>query len=114
MDDRLDPVTLVITAFVIGALAGAASLLRSARELTWRAVLSAILNSGALGAGIAMLLFTYFKDNTWFLLGLCLLAGLGGMTVFGFLVTVLQKGGINVDIQLKPDGEEDGNHGTRT
>lgn len=109
MNDRLDPLTLVITAAIIGALAGVAALLRSTKALTWRVVLSAALNSGALGAGMAMLLFTYFKDNTWFLLGLCLLAGLGGMTLLGFIIAVCKKGGLVVDIKLPQTHEEEEN-----
>jgi len=49
---------------------------------------------------MAILLFTYFKDNTWFLLGLCLLSGLGGMTLLGFVLAILKKGGVHVDINL--------------
>jgi hypothetical protein len=107
--DKLDPLTLAITAAVIGALAGVAALLRSTSILTWRMVLSAGLNSAALGAGMAMLLFTYFKDNTWFLLGLCLLSGLGGMTLLGFVLHLLKKGGVYVDIHL-PHEKEDHTH----
>ena len=107
--DKLDPLTLAVTAAVVGALAGVAALLRSTSQLTWRMLLSAALNSGALGAGMAMLLFTYFKDNTWFLLGLCLLAGLGGMTLLGFVLAILKKGGVYVDIHL-PQTKEDKPH----
>ena len=104
--DKLDPVTLAITAAVVGALAGVAAALRTTGQITWRAVLSAGLNSAALGSGMAMLLFTYFKDNTWFLLGLCLLSGLGGMTLLGFVLAIIKKGGVYVDIHL-PQTKED-------
>lgn len=104
--DRLDPLTLFITAAVVGALAGVAALLRSSRDITWRVLLSAALNAGALGAGMAMLLFTYFKDNTWFLLGLCLLAGLGGMTLLGFLLAIIKKGGMIINIKLPQTSED--------
>lgn len=109
MQDKLDPVTLAIAATVVGALAGVGALLRSTKELTARALLSAAINSGALGGGLAMLLFSYFKDNTWFLLGLCLLAGLGGMTLVGFILTLFRQGGVNVDVKInkKHRDEED-------
>lgn len=100
MDDKLSPITLFTTAFVISALAGVAALLRSTKELTVRMVVSAILNSGALGLGLALLLFTYFKENTWFLLGLCILAGLGGMTVLGFVLWLFKQGGADVHISF--------------
>jgi len=106
-DSKLDPLTLAITAAVVGALAGVAAVLRTSQALTWRILISAGLNSGALGAGMAMLLFTYFKDNTWFLLGLCLLAGLGGMTLGGFILQIIKKGGIYVDVHLPQTKPED-------
>lgn len=102
MQEKLDPITLMATAAVVGALAGLAALLRSSTALTVRNVVSALLNSSALGAGLAMLLFAYFQDNTWFLLGLCLLAGLGGMTILGFLLAMLRTGGVDVHVDVKP------------
>ncbi len=100
MEQRpLDPLTLFLAAFFISAMAGVAALLRSSKELTWRAICSAALNSGALGTAMALVLFAWFKDNTWFLLGLCMLAGLGGMTLVGFILKVLEQGGINVVIK---------------
>lgn len=106
MPDRLDPITLFLTAFGISALAGVAALLRTTKELSARTLISAGLNAGAIGMAIALVLFTYFKDNTWFLLGLCLLAGLGGMTCFGFILAILEKGGINIRVNIKPEGDQ--------
>ena len=100
MPDRLDPVTLFVTAFTISAMAGVAALLRTNKSLTIRIVASAALNSGALGMGIALVLFTVFKENTWFLLGLCLLAGLGGMTFLGIVLTIFRQGGFNVNVKV--------------
>lgn len=110
MQDKLDPIALFIAAFLISAMSGVAALLRTPQALTIRALLSAFLNAGAIGLAIAMVLFTYFKDNTWFLLGLCMLAGLGGMTLIGFLIAVARQGGLNVrvDIRQKGDDDEDG------
>lgn len=105
MQQQPDPVWLFLAAFSVSAMAGVASLLRTSKELTIRVVLSAILNSGALGLCIALLLFTYFKDNTWFLLGLCMLAGLGGMTVLGFILYLVRKGGIKLDIHVNKDDD---------
>jgi hypothetical protein len=102
MQDRLDPITLFLTAFGISALAGVAALLRTSQVLSARALVSAGLNAGAVGMGIALVLFTYFKDNTWFLLGVCLLAGLGGMTCLGFILAVIQKGGVAIKVNIDP------------
>lgn len=99
--NQLDPLWLFILAFSVAAMAGVARLLRTSQLITFRLFLSAILNSGALGLCMALLLFTWFKDNTWFLLGLCLLAGLGGMTALGFILSILRQGGITLDIHVK-------------
>jgi hypothetical protein len=106
MQDRLDPISLVITAFITAGLAGVAALLRAKTELSVRTVLSALLNAGALGAGLARVLFTWLGDNTWFLLGLCLLAGLGGMTALGFVLAIIRQGGINLNIKVQKDSED--------
>ena len=104
---QLDPLWLFILAFMIAALAGVATVLRTVERITFRVILTAILNSGALGLCIALILFTWCKDNTWFLLGLCLLAGLGGMTALGFVLmvvrTFLGHGHLNIHVDVTPD-----------
>jgi hypothetical protein len=112
MQERPDPISLAVTAFIAAGLAGVAALLRTSTKLTVRTVLSALLNAGALGAGLAMLLFTWLGDNTWFLIGLCMLAGLGGMTALGFVLAVIRQGGVNLHIDVRQDdekGDDDGN-----
>ena len=104
--NQLDPLWLFVLAFIIAAMAGVATVLRTVEKITVRVILSAILNSGALGLCIALILFTWCKDNTWFLLGLCLLAGLGGMTALGFLLMIVRvflgRGGLDVHIDVMP------------
>lgn len=98
MPEKLDPLIVFLMSFVISALAGVAALLRSSQELTVRTVLSVILNTGILGLGISLLLFTYFKDNAYFLVGLCVFAGLGGLTFVGFILQVVKQGGVNITV----------------
>jgi hypothetical protein len=106
MQNKLDPLWIFLISFVISALAGVAALLRSSQEITARTVMSVILNTGILGLGISMLLFTYFKDNAYFLIGLCVFAGLGGLTFVGFILQVVKQGGI--DITVSPKGQTKG------
>lgn len=102
MSDGLAPCILFLLAFAVSALAGLGQVLRGNRPLTPRGVFSAGLNSGALGLVVGMLLYTWFKDNTWFLLGLCLLAGLSGMSILNFIMTVVRRGGVDVEININP------------
>ncbi len=66
----------------------------------WRAtsVTSSLLNSGMLGLGIGLLWYTKFSDNLYFLVGICLMAGLGGMTTVEFFLAFIRKGGFNITI----------------
>jgi hypothetical protein len=98
----LDPCYLFFLAFVISALAGLGNLLRSDKRLTTRLMISAVLNSGALGLVVSMLLYSWFKDNTWFLLGLCLLAGLSGASILNFIVMIIRRGGADIEIIIAP------------
>lgn len=97
-DERFNPITLIISAFSLSSLAGLASLLRSGSPLTLRRVGGAVLTSGLLGLVILFLWFNYFKNDTWFLLGLCILAGAGGASLLDFLVQILKDKGLTVKI----------------
>jgi hypothetical protein len=101
---KFDPLTVFATAFVISSLAGMAALLRSTQELSVRTVLSVILNTGAMGLAISLVLFNYFEDNAYFLFGLCLLAGLGGLTAVGFLIQIFKQGGVEIIFKPKSRG----------
>lgn len=106
----MDPCYLFLLAFSISALAGLGNLLRNDRPLGARIVFSTILNSGALGLVVGMLLYTWFKDNTWFLLGLCLLAGLSGTSILNFLVMIIRRGGADIEIIIAPKREQEHTH----
>jgi hypothetical protein len=75
-----DALGVFMSAFAVSAFAGLAALLRSGSKLGWIPVCNALLNSGFLGLGISLLWYTQFKDDLYFLVGVCVLAGLGGMT----------------------------------
>lgn len=68
-----------IAAFSVSALAGLASLLRSSDPITVRKVVSHILNSGSLGLGVALLWYNKYIEDVFFLIGLCIFAGLTGV-----------------------------------
>ena len=89
MDDP-DPLKIFSAAGGIASFAGLAALLRSGRPLNYRSVATAVLNSGILGLAMAMLWFTYWRDNIYFLVGLCALAGLGGVNMVEFALAVLK------------------------
>lgn len=110
MSSKFDPLLIFFSAFTLSALAGVAALLRSRQELTVRTVFSVILNTGVLGLAICLLLFTYYKDNACFLVGLCGFAGLGGLTFMGFILQVLKQGGVSIQVTPLVETKEDEQH----
>jgi hypothetical protein len=104
---KLDPLSMFLSAFSISSVGGLAALLRSQRQLTFRAVVSTSLYSGLTGLVIALLSHNYFGvDNPYFLLGVCGLAGIGGTTVIDFVLQTIRNGG--VDIRFSPKRDNDG------
>ena len=98
LEEHVSPISVFASAFTLASFAGLAALLRSGNQITLKTVISACLNSGILSIGIAMLWYTQFSDNVYFLVGICTLAGLGGMTAVDFILTALKKGGFNISI----------------
>ena len=90
MADPVTPFGVFTASGGIASLAGLAALLRSGKPLTVRSVISAVLNSGIMGFAIAGLWYSYFQGNTYFLIGMCALGGLGGTTFVDFAVQVLK------------------------
>jgi hypothetical protein len=80
-----------LAAFAVSALAGMANLLRGNVPVTLKAVASYSLNSGMLGLGVALLWYSQFRENIHFLVGLCVLAGLGGMATVDFATGGVRK-----------------------
>lgn len=95
-----NPLHIFAAAFIIAGLGGVAALLRSARKLNGRAAAGAVLSSGLLGLTIALLWYNHFEgtQNIYFLLGLCGLTGLGGVTAVDILLKMAKKGGLHIVI----------------
>lgn len=91
MDQNINPIGVFLSSFGVAAFAGLASLLRSGTKITFLGVLSALLNSGFLGLSISLLWYTKFQENVYFLVGVCVLAGLGGMTTVNLALTLFRK-----------------------
>lgn len=97
MSNQLDPTqppVLFAWTFGLSSLAGLAALLRSGHELTWRAVVSSMLNSGMLGLVIGLTWYKYYgadDASVYFVLGVSTLAGLGGVSLVDFFVQLLKK-----------------------
>lgn len=96
MQDRISPLTVFICAFGVSSFAGLAALLRAGKQVNFVAVASASLNSGFLGLAIALLWFTKYQDNIYFLIGMCVLAGLGGATMIDFVIQAVKTSGLSM------------------
>lgn len=102
MAEEINPIGVFVSSFGVSAFAGLAALLRSGNKLTRIGVISALLNSGLLGLAIALLWYTKFQGNIYFLIGTCVLSGLGGMASIEFVLKAFTSGGFR--ISMGPDG----------
>jgi len=100
MLDRYEALKVFFAAFSISSLGGLAALLRSNKDISWRSGISAFLYSGVMGLIIALLWYNLFEGqgNIYFLLGISGLAGIGGTTVLDFVIQVIKKGGLTINI----------------
>lgn len=90
--DKIDAYAQFLATFSLSSFAGLAALLRSGQKLSYRAVISAMLNSGLMGLVIFMTWYNlYGPENMWFLMGVSILAGLGGNTAIDFILTLAKK-----------------------
>lgn len=88
----MEPMKVFASIFLLAAIGGVAALLRGKARLTARLVISACLNSGLIGLVIALIWYSQYKDtNLWFLIGISVLAGLGGNTTIGLGMLYLRK-----------------------
>jgi predicted membrane protein len=114
MPTQLDPLRIFASAFAVSSFAGLAALLRSGKSVSILSVCSAMLNTGMVGLAIALLWYTKFKgseENIYFMIGLCVLAGLGGTTAIDFIVAMLKRNGLTIIVRADqsndpPDPEE--------
>jgi hypothetical protein len=112
VDEYLHALAIFASAFGVASFAGLATLLRFARKLSGILVASAMLNSGFLGLAIALIWYqNYLKaENVPGLLGICVLAGMGGSTVSDLLISVLTGAGISIKIMHDRDQNGDRPH----
>jgi len=108
-DEYLHSLTVFASAFGVSSFAGLATLLRfSRKKLSKLAVISAMLNAGFLGLAIALIWYQNYRkaENVHGLIGICVLAGMGGSTITDLLISLLAGAGIKVIITHERD-----NHG---
>lgn len=105
-----EPWQILLSCFTVSSVAGLAQLLRSSKPLTFRAVFSALLYSGISGLIIGLLWFNWFhgSENTYFLIGISGLAGIGSVSVLDLLLQLLSgEIGLNVHVRRKEDQSDD-------
>ena len=108
-DEHLHAVSVFLSAFGAASFAGLATLLRFARKISRLSVVSAMLNSGFLGLAIALIWYQNYRDakNVYGLIGICVIAGMGGSTLTDLLISLLSGAGIKVTIIHERDRDGD-------
>lgn len=86
-----DPVAVGIMAFLGASFSGLATQLKHGKTLTLRSISAAMLNSGFIGIIIFLLGYKMFIDNLPYLIGMSLLAGIGGSTILEFIIVMIKK-----------------------
>lgn len=91
-NSEIDPLWLLVILSPLGSLAGCAALLRSGQELTRRAFLTAILNSGLMAVAIGGLMFWHYgPTEVWLIVSVSIFAGLGGNAAIDFALAAVLK-----------------------
>jgi ABC-type uncharacterized transport system permease subunit len=107
-EDGLNALSVFCSAFGVAAFAGLATLLRFARKLSKLTVVSAMLNAGFLGLAIALIWYQNYRnaENVYGLIGVCVLAGMGGSTLTDIAISLLSGAGIRVTITHERERHE--------
>jgi hypothetical protein len=107
-DEHIHALSVFASAFGASSFAGLATLLRFAKKVSKLTVVSAMLNAGFLGLAIALLWYQNYRqaENVYGLIGICVLAGMGGSTLTDLALSLLSGAGIKVIIQHELDHEE--------
>jgi hypothetical protein len=92
----VSPLSVFIASFCLSAMAGVASLLRAGKPLTLLSTVSAVLNSGLCGLAISTLWYRKYEDDVYFLIGISILAGLGGTAAVEFVLDTFKTRGITL------------------
>jgi hypothetical protein len=100
LDEHFHALSVFFSAFGAASFAGLATLLRFAKKLSKLAIVSAMLNAGFLGLAIALIWYQNYRnsENIYGLVGICVLAGMGGSTITDLLISILAGAGIRVTI----------------
>lgn len=108
VDDAIISLSVFIGAFGVSACAGLAALLRFGKKISRLAIFSSMLNSGFLGLAIALIWYQNYREasNVHGLIGICVLAGMGGSTITDILICVLSGTGIKVIINHERDHDD--------
>lgn len=106
-DEPLLSLSIFLGAFGVAAFAGLATLLRFAKKLSKLAVTSAMLNAGFMGLAIALIWYRNYRDaeNVHGLIGICVLAGMGGSTLTDILISLLSGAGIKIIVTHERDAD---------
>jgi hypothetical protein len=106
--EGVHPIWVFLSAFGVSAFAGLATYLRFSRKMTLISLLSALLNAGCLGLAISLLWYQHYRnsENVYGLIGICVLAGMGGSTVTDLAWSILSGAGLKVTITHEHDRSE--------
>lgn len=116
-DEYMHSLIVFASAFGVSACAGLATMLRFSRKISRLAVVSAMLNAGFMGLAIALIWYQNYRkaENVHGLIGICVLAGMGGSTITDLLISLLAGAGIKVIItherEFDPHGRRDNDAG---
>ena len=113
-NDYLHALCVFVSAFGAASFAGLATLLRFAKKLSKLSVVSAMLNAGFLGLAIALIWYQNYRkaENVYGLIGICVMAGMGGSTLTDLLISILSGAGIQVTIVHERDRAGEHQHDT--
>lgn len=108
VDEFIVSLSVFAAAFGVSAFAGLATLLRFSPKLSKLAVISSMLNAGFMGLAISLIWYQNYREasNVHGLIGICVLAGMGGSTITDLLISLLSGAGIKVIINHERDRDE--------
>lgn len=108
LDEYLHAFSVFLSAFGASSFAGLATFLRFAKRISKLAILSAMLNAGFMGLAIALLWYQNYRkaENIYGLVGICVLAGMGGSTLTDILISILSGAGIRIMVVHERDFDD--------
>jgi hypothetical protein len=109
-DDFFHAISVFASAFGAASFAGLATLLRFAKKISKLTIISSMLNAGFMGLAIALLWYQNYRqaENVYGLIGICVLAGMGGSTLTDLVITLLAGAGVHVTIVHDRNRTRDG------